>query len=109
MTDLNGTTMTATGDILYALHAEYDENWNQTTTYYAYDMARNTVLSRNFVGDTKIDNPYEISSDADSGKIFITSSDYISNGDVYIFDKSHRLVDKFEAGLNPIKAVYVKR
>jgi YVTN family beta-propeller protein len=109
VTDFNGTNITAAGNLLYALHSEFDENWNSTTTFYAYNMSNNTVSSDNFIGDTKIDNPFKISSDAVSGDIFITSSDYISAGDVYIFNKSHQFVNKFEAGLNPIKAVKVLR
>ena len=109
MTGFNGTCLTAAGNTLYTVHMQYDEYWNQTITYYAYDMLNNMVLSNHFIGETKIDTPYKICSDAVSGDVFITSSDYISDGDVYIFNKSGQFVDKFEAGLNPVKAVKIIR
>jgi YVTN family beta-propeller protein len=109
MTDFNGSYLTATGNTLYTIHLEYDAFWNQTVTYYAYDMANNLVLSNHFIGDTTIDNPFKVCSDVASGDVFITSSDYISDGDVYVFDKTGQFMRKFEAGLNPIKAVKIKR
>jgi hypothetical protein len=109
VTGFNGSYLTAVGDTLYTIHLQYDANWNQTIAYYAYDMASNTLISDNFVGNTTIANPFKISSDAVSGDIYILSSDYINDGDVYIFNQSHQFVGQFEAGLNPIKAVKIVR
>ena len=107
VTAIHATYITAVGTTLYAIHAEYDDNWNQTITYYAYHLETNTRLSDNFIGSTTIDAPYLICSDEASEEVYITSSDYINDGDVYIFDKNNRFVKKFEAGLNPMKAVRV--
>jgi YVTN family beta-propeller protein len=107
--DFNGTYLTATGNTLYTIYSLYDENWNQTVVYYAYDMTGNKVLSNRFTGDTRIDNPFQISSDAVTGDVYITASDYLNDGDVYIFDSSHRFAGKFEAGLNPMKVIKIKR
>ena len=109
ITAINATYLATAGTKLYAIHAQYDDNWNQIIKYYAYDMGTNSVLSDNFIGSTTIDSPYLISSDEESGEVYITSSDYINNGDVYIFDKSNQLVAKFETGLNPMKAVKIVR
>lgn len=107
MTDFNGTYITATNNTLYTIHSQYDANWNEMITFYAYDMTGNKVLSNHFTGDTQINRPFKISSDAVSGDVYITTSDYINVGDVYIFDKSNQFIGKFEAGLNPMKAVKI--
>ena len=109
--DFNGTYLTTAGSTLYAMHSQYDDYWNQVITYYSYDMASNKVLSDNFIGDTEIATPYQINYDSAYESLFImaTSSDYVSDGDVYIFDKTNKFIDKFEVGLNPMKAVYVKK
>lgn len=44
-----------------------------------------------------------------TGYIYITASDYKTNGDVYAFDASGKKLFQFEVGLNPVKAVFVKR
>lgn len=105
----DGTFLAASDNVLYTIHSQYDASWNQVITYYSYDMSANKVLSDNFVGNTEIIKPYQICTDAASGNLFITSSDYTNDGDVYVFDKSINFVTKFETGLNPMKVVYVKK
>ena len=102
---IDGTVMTTAGNTLYSIYSQ----WGVAEIfYYAFNTANNTVISNNFIGSTNISGPYQINYDTSYESIFITSSDYISDGDVYIFDKTHKLVNSFEAGLNPMKAVYVK-
>ena len=63
-----------------------------------------------FITDgTSIDKPYKIGADPTTGYIYITASDYKTNGDVYAFDASGKKLFQFEVGLNPVKAVFVKR
>jgi hypothetical protein len=109
VTAIQATYLATAGTNLYTLHSQYDSDWNQVVSFFAYNMSTNAVISTNFIGSTKIDNPYKISSDEESGEIYITSSDYINHGDVYIFDKSNQFVKKFEVGFNPVKVVKIKR
>ena len=109
VTAINATYMATVGTKLYAIHSQYDSNWNQVISFYVYDMANNTRISENFIGAAKVDFPYKISTDEESGEIYITSSDWINDGDVYIFDKANQFVGKFEAGLTPMKVVKIKR
>ena len=109
VTAIQATYMTTVGTKLYAIHSQYDSNWNQVISFYSYDLASNTRLSENFVGSAKVDFPYKISSDEESGEIYITSSDWINDGDVYLFDKFNQFIGKFEAGLTPMKVVKIKR
>ena len=103
---IDGTVMTTAGNNLYSIYSQ----WGVAEIfYYAFNTANNTVISNNFIGSTNISGPYQINYDTSYESIFITSSDYISDGDVYIFDKTNKFVNTFEAGLNPMKAVYVKK
>jgi len=108
--DVKGSYITILGDTLYMIHADYDENWNQKINYYSYDVVNNRIISENFVGNTAFSaDPYQISSDKASGEIYITTSDYVNTGDVYVFDKDGKFLYSFEAGLNPVKAVKIKK
>ena len=103
---IDGTVMTTAGNTLYSIYSQ----WGVAEIfYYAFNTANNTVISDNFIGSTNISDPYQINYDATYESLFITSSDYMSDGDVYIFDKTNKFVNTFEAGLNPMKAVYVKK
>ncbi|MDR0395612.1 MAG: hypothetical protein LBH77_10685 [Tannerella sp.] len=106
MEGIDGTFFTTAGNTLYSIYSQ----WGATDIYYyAYDAVSDRVLSNNFIGDTKIPSPYQLNYDAAYEHLFITNSDYRNDGDVYIFDKNHTFVRKFEVGLNPMKAVYVKK
>ena len=103
---IDGTIITTAGNTLYSVYSQ----WGVAEIfYYAYNTTSNTVLSNNFIGDTNISGPYQINYDDAYESLFITTSDYTNDGDVYIFDKTNKFVNKFEAGLNPMKAIYVKK
>ena len=103
---IDGTIITTAGNILYSIYAQWGM---ERIYYYTYDTSNNTVLSDNFIGTTPLSDPYQINFDAVYEHLFVTASDYMNDGDVYIFNKSNQYIGKFEAGLNPMKAVYVKR
>ena len=103
---IDGTVFTTAGNMLYSVYAQWGA---ERVYYYAYNAVNHTVISDNFIGSTPVSNPHQINYDATYEHLFITTSDYLNDGDVYIFDKSNKFVNKFETGLNPMKAVYVKR
>ena len=106
ISDIDGTIITTAGNTLYSVYSQ----WGVAEIfYYAYNTVNNSVISGNFIGNTNISGPYQINYDAAYESLFITSSDYTNDGDVYIFDKNNTFVNTFEAGLNPMKAVYVKK
>jgi YVTN family beta-propeller protein len=104
---INGVIFTMAGNTLYAIYSQ----WGVADIYYyAYDAVNNRVLSDHFIGDTELSaKPDQLNYEATYEHLFIMTSDYIVDGDVYIFDKDRKFVRKFEAGLNPMKAVYVKK
>ena len=107
--DVNGTYLSVSQNSMYMIHSQYDAEWNEIIKYYSYDLATNAVVSDNFIGSADVSKPYRVVSDATSGDIYITSSDYINDGDVYVFDKTCTFVNKFSVGLNPIKAVRIEK
>ncbi|MDR1331690.1 MAG: hypothetical protein LBK07_06255 [Tannerella sp.] len=106
MTDISGTKLANFGSTLYSVFAQWGA---PSTMYYSYDMKEKKILSDNFIGDTEISDFDQISTDRTFGDIFITTSDYTNDGDIYVFDSTGKFVRKFEVGLNPMKAVRVKK
>ena len=106
ITETNATEFAAVGDKLYIIYSQYDANWNQTISYLCYDAINEKVISTNFITDgTDIKKPYKIGADTPSNYVFVTESNYSTNGDVYTFNPAGKLQFKFEAGLNPIKVI----
>lgn len=91
-------------DVLYILCGGYDENWNPLpSTVYKHDMKTNLPLGTFVADDTVLANAYSISVARD-GNIYVGCSDYVTNGDVYVFTPDGKLYDKFDSqGLNPLK------
>lgn len=109
MDDLNGTFFAILDNTLYTVHSQYDATGAQIASFYSYDVVNRKVLSDNFIGTTEISQPYTITADKTFGNIYIATSDYVNDGDVYVFDSAEKFVTKFEAGLNPMKAVRVEK
>jgi hypothetical protein len=105
MTDIKATRLALAGNMLYSLHAQ----WGNPVTCYSYDILNNAVLSINFTGNTAMSDAISISSDSGSSEVYIGTSDYMNMGDVYVFNKNGDLLYDFEAGLNPVKTVKIKK
>ena len=91
--------------VLYGFFSQYDANWNATVTYLSYNIASGEVDSP-WIKEAELPVPYKVSS---AGKyVCVTSSDYVNDGDVYVYDTDGMLVRKIAAGLNPVKVVKVK-
>lgn len=102
--------MVCTGERIYILSSQYDENWVSTYAFISFDAVQESILSTRFVeAGSEPPTPYKISADLLTGNIYITSSDYVNSGDVYEYDAQGKLTAHWEAGLNPIKTVVVRR
>lgn len=100
----NATWMTMANDQLYTIYSQYDANWQQTVSYSVMDTKTGQV--KNIITDgTKVEKPYSISVEPSSGRVYISTSDYKTAGDMYEFSASGKLINKFSTeGLNPIGA-----
>ena len=90
---------------LYGFFSEYDEFWNSTITYLSYGVADKSVDSP-WIKEVFLPVPYKVC--AAGGYICVTSSDYINDGDSYLYDTDGMLVHAIPSGLNPVKAVVVE-
>jgi hypothetical protein len=100
------TMMTLSNGILYYIYSPWGAS---EINYYTYHTATQSRQSDHFIGQTTIASPFQINYDDTCEQLFITTSDYTNDGDVYVFDQANNFKTKFEAGLNPMKVIYVKR
>ncbi|NDV97041.1 hypothetical protein D0T84_19330 [Dysgonomonas sp. 521] len=100
----NATYMTVCDDKLYTIYSQWDANGSQEIIYNVYNTNTGTKLSDSFITDgTIVSQPFCISSDPVKKYIYIGSSDYKSNGDMYVFGTDGKLITKFDTGgLNPM-------
>lgn len=90
---------------LYGFFSSYDANWNATITYLSYGVADKTVDTP-WIKESFLPTPYKVC--AAGEYVCVTSSDYMNDGDTYLYDTDGMLVHTIPSGLNPVKAVVVK-
>lgn len=90
---------------LYGFLSQYDANWNATITYISYNPSTG-VVDVPWIKEEQKPVPYKVC--AVGGYVCVTASDYMNDGDVYLYDTDGMLVAEFPAGLNPVKAVAVE-
>lgn len=96
-------------DVAYILASYYDANWNQTIKYFAYSCITDQIVAE-FTTTDIVPNGYSITADVTTGNVYIGSSDYISNGDVYVLSAHGDVLDVFDTGaLNPAKIVFIRK
>ncbi|MBP3408101.1 MAG: hypothetical protein J6K83_03055 [Bacteroidaceae bacterium] len=90
---------------LYGFLSQYDANWNATITYISYNPSTG-VVDVPWIKEEQKPVPYKVCTVGEC--VCVTASDYINDGDVYLYDTDGMLVAEFPAGLNPVKAVAVE-
>ena len=108
--DIEPTNMAIGKDgVAYILSTVYDENWNAISSYFTFDTAKDKLVGE-LASPADIPNGYSIFADKVTGDIYIGSSDYISNGDVYLLSSEGEILFKFDTGgLNPIAICTVEK
>ena len=99
------SAIAASGDILYILCGGYDADWKPLPgTIYRHDMKNNQSLGTFMADGTVLADAYSISVARD-GYVYVGCSDYVTNGDVYVFTPEGKFHDRFDSqGLNPLEA-----
>ena len=98
----NMTEFCALDGTLYGFFSQYDANWVPIITYLSYNIATGEVDSP-WIKEEVLPVPYKVC--AAGGYVCVTASDYITDGEVYVYDGDGMLVKMVNAGLNPIKVV----
>ena len=108
--DIEPTNMAIGKDgVAYIQVTEYDENWNAISSYYTFDTTKDKLVGE-LVSPADIPNGYSIFADKVTGDVYIGTSDYISNGDVYLLSAEGEILLKFDTGgLNPIAICTVEK
>ncbi|MDE6370965.1 MAG: hypothetical protein K2K92_05705 [Duncaniella sp.] len=97
---------------LYLLYSTTDWATNVTTNnWMSYDIASGTLSETSFLKDAPAalanSHIYMMTVEPVSGDIYIGTTDYTTEGDIYRFDKNGNLIKKFACGgLNPWRAVF---
>lgn len=99
----NATEMTYNNGTLYMFYSQWDDKGQQTPTFMTYDTQAQKVGGSFIKDGTTIDAPYYISTIGSN--VYVTKSDFKTNGDVYAFDQAGKLLKKYEAGMSPVKVV----
>lgn len=97
-----------TGDKLYTVYSQYGA---AAIDYRVYDVSEEKYLEGNFVNsDVKFAaTPYSLNIDPATGEIYIGTSDYVTNAEMYIISTTGALVSHFNTGgLNPMGAFFIK-
>jgi len=97
---------------IYYISAESNAStgWKPANMKYRiYNTVEDKITSDNFITDgTVVENPYKISVSPSTGNIYITTTDYVNTGDLYIFSSEGKLVNNFgTSGLNPIGVYFM--
>ncbi len=88
----------------YGYSVEYDASWNETNVWKVINADGTTEA---FPFTVSLDaNAYGININPSNGDIYLTSSDYTTNGDVYCFSPTGTRRFKVEAGALPSKVLF---
>ena len=98
--------------LIYGVCSTYDENWNSVNSFFTYNPNNNTVSETSFLKDapsalysTAI---YLLEVDEKNGYIYVGTSDYITNGTIYQFDQTGKLIRQFDSGgINPSAMIFI--
>ena len=98
--------------LIYGVRSTYDANWQQNNSFFTYNPSTGAVDETSFLQDAPASLStaviYLLEVDEESGHIYVGTSDYTTNGTIYQFDKSGKLVQSFDSGgINPSSMVFV--
>lgn len=100
--------------LVFSLSTYNYESNDYTTTFGMYDLLTGRVDKENVLHDMPAalyrESVYMMDVDADTGDLYIGTTDYFSNGDVYRFGSDGSFKEQFETGsINPKVAVFVDK
>ena len=109
------TNMAAGNDIVYLINSETDwSTYTTTNTFSYYDIKAGKLVESSFLKNAPDEilstSIYMMAVDDETGDIYLGTSDYTTNGEMYRFKRDGSFVTKFDAGgINPCKAVFLDK
>lgn len=108
----NATFMAANDDVLYLINSITD--WKEETTvntFFTYNIKtgqmNNTSFLKNAPAELASSTLYMLEVNDNNGDIYISTSDYKTNGTIYRFKEDGTFVEQFDAGgINPSTAIF---
>ncbi len=98
----NATIMTMNEDksVIYAIFNQWKMEDQKAS--YCYDVNKGIMEKKSFIKDeTKLNGLFSLAVNPANGDIYITTSDWVTNGKVLIFSKDGVYKEEFTAHLNP--------
>lgn len=98
---------------IYMVYGDTDwTTYKTTNTFSSYNVKTGTLNKANFLTDMPKElvnaSVYMMEVNPNNGDIYIGTTDYTTNGDIYRFDRNGKFIEKFESGgLNPNNAVFL--
>lgn len=108
----NGTKIASYNGLLYVVYSNTDWSTHTTTnTFYTYNPTTGKKSESSFLKNAPAElestSIYMLSINPQNGDIYIGTSNYDTNGDIYRFKNDGTFIKKFESGgLNPKKAIF---
>lgn len=93
---------------LFLIAGANDSDWKFQGKIYTYNTSTQKFEGAFVTDGTTISNMFSLNTDAVNGDVYVGTSDYKNDGDVYIFGTNGKLKTKIEVGLNPMKVVPVR-
>ncbi len=106
--------MCISGDSIYMTSVEWNYTTNRNTVSYTlYDVAREKIVSHNFIADgtdKQIQIPYGIAVNPDTKEVFISDAkDYVTSGTLYCFSPEGNLKWEVTTGDIPAHFAFTTR
>ncbi len=108
-----GTRIAGYGNTVYVIYSETDwDTYTTTNTFYTYNVQTGSVNNASFLKNAPAEvasgSIYMLSINEENGDIYIGTSDYTTNGDIYRFKNDGTFVEQFESGgVSPRKAIFM--
>lgn len=100
-------------DLIYLIDSKTNWTTKETiNTFFTYNAKNHTLNKKTFLQNMPEElgrkSLMGISIDDENGDIYVTTSDFTSNGDAYRFSANGTFIEKFDCGgINPVKMIFL--
>lgn len=108
----SATNMCEYNGTIYLVYGETNWNTYETTNiFFSYHVRTGVVNEQSFLTDMPAElaakSIYMMAANPENGDLYIGTSDYTMNGDIYRFNRNGAFIEKIESGgISPSKAVF---